>query len=378
MTRKSFALTLGTVGILGIGYFAIHGAPSSPPVVAEKQAEGTVEPPAAGEFTALARSRDGRWLATVNDNKTIEVWDASNGQSLRILETDQKEWTRSLTFSPDGSVLVTPTSTVFENSVHLLFWDPATGQRMSSVDVPSWPVCCASFNAAGTLIAVAGDTTLYLVDPSTRQIIRQAEMEHVTNGSIQALAFNASGDLLVTGKRNGKVELWQVPDLHLVRAFSVGPSLQPAPANPDDAPAAPQAVSVTFAHNLPRLAANNSEGNIFVWDVNTGKEIVRYVSDQSSAHGNSSVYAPRANSLSFSLDDLWLLTIDQQTNGIRRLGAKRHKETGNVLSVPKHGEMEALNASATDGTVALAYRVGHPGEAEPPTAKVEIWSLQLR
>jgi WD40 repeat protein len=172
--------------------------------------------------------------------------------------------------------------------------------------------------------------------------------------------------------------LWQVPDLKVVRAFSVGPSLQPAPRSPDDAPAQPQAVSVTFAHDAPRLAANNSEGNIFVWDVNTGKEIVRYVSELSSANGNSSVYAPRANSLFFTMDDRWLLTIDPTTNGIRLLGAKRHKETGNVLTVPKHGAMEALNASATDGSVAFAYRVGHPGEPDPPDAKFEIWSFQLR
>ena len=378
MLVKSRFFALGLAGLLGVaGYFALRNTHASP-VVGEKQAEGTVEPPATGEFTGLARSRDGRWLATLNDNKTIEVWDASNGQSLRVLETDQRLWTRSLTFSPDGSVLVTATSTAFENSVHLLFWDPARGQQMGSVDVPSWPVCCASFNTAGTLIAVAGYTTLYLVDPSTREIIRKTEMEHVTNGSIQAMEFNTNGDLLATAKRNGKVELWKVPDLSLVRAFSVGPSLQPAPRSPDDAPAAPQGVSVTFAHNAPRLAANNSEGNIFVWDVNSGKEIVRYVSELSSAHGNSSVYAPRANSLFFTSDDLWLLTIDQATNGIRLLGAKRHKETSNLLTVPKHGEMEALNASAKDGSVAFAYGVGHPGEPGPPEAKFEIWSLQLR
>jgi len=216
------------------------------------------------------------------------------------------------------------------------------------------------------------------VDPFTRELIRKAEMELVANGSIQAMEFNANGDLLATAKRNGKVEVWQVPNLNLVRTFSVGPSLQPPPASPDDAPPDPQGVSVTFAHNLPRLAANNSEGSVFVWDCNTGKEIVRYVSKESSAHGNSSVYAPLANSLFFTLDDLWLLTIDQPTNGIRLLGAKRHKETDNVLTVPKHGEMEALNATATDGSVAYAYRVFHPGEPGPPSAKFEIWSLQPR
>ena len=238
-----------------------------------------------------------------------------------------------------------PSSTTFESSVHLSFWDPSTGQRQAIVDVPSWPVCCASFNPAGSLNAVAGYTTNYLVDPSTREIILKAEMEHVTNGTIQAMEFSSNGDLLATAKRNGKVEVWQVPDLKLVRTFSVGPSLRPAPASPDDAPPEPQGVSVTFAHG---------------------------------AHGNSSVYAPLANSLFFTLDDLWILTIDQPTNGIRLLGAKRHKETDNVLTVPKHGEMEALNATATDGSVAFAYRVSHPGEPDPPTAKFEIWSLKPR
>ena len=378
MPTKSLVVTIGIVVILGgTAYFTVHGAPSSP-VAAEKQAEGTVEPPAAGEFSRLTRSRDGRWLATVNDHKTIEVWDTRSGGSPRVLESGKEEWTYSPAFSPDGSVLMTPSSTTFESSVHLSFWDPSTGQRQASVDVPSWPVCCASFSPAGSLIAVAGYTTIYLVDPSTREIILKAEMEHVTNGTIQAMEFSSNGDLLATAKRNGKVEVWQVPDLKLVRTFSVGPTLRPAPASPDDAPPEPQGVSVAFAHSLPRLAANNSEGSVFVWDVNTGKEIVRYASKESSGHGNSSVYAPRANSLFFTLDDLWILTIDQPTNGIRLLGAKRHKETDNVLTVPKHGEMEALNATATDGTVAFAYRVSHPGEPDPPTAKFEIWSLKPR
>jgi len=192
------------------------------------------------------------------------------------------------------------------------------------------------------------------------------------------MAFNSDGNLLATGKRNGKVELWQVPNLNLVRTFSVGPSLRPAPASPDDAPAYPQAVSVTFAHNLPRLAANNSEGNVFVWDVESGKEIVRYVSTVSAARGNTSVYAATANSLFFTPDDRWLLTIDEQTNGIRLLGAARRKETDNVLIVPKHGVLETVNVSATDGSVAFSYRIFHPGEPDPPTAKIEIWSLKLR
>src|SRR5437773_3919768 len=121
MSAKLLVLTLGIVVILsGTAYFTIHGAGSSP-AVAERQAEVTVEPPATGAFSGLARSRDGHLLATVNDHKTIELWDDRSGQSLRVLETSDKEWTYSPTFSPDGSLLVTPSSTAFESSVHLLF-----------------------------------------------------------------------------------------------------------------------------------------------------------------------------------------------------------------------------------------------------------------
>jgi len=376
---KSLFLIAGLVAVANIA--GCHG---SPKVVTAKQAEGTLkstdESPAEGAFTGLARTPDGHLVAIVKDNKKTGVWDSSTGATtVSVLESSEKEWIYSPTFSPDGSLLATVSNTPrnFQSSGHLLLWDPATGQRLASVDNLSWPICCANFNPAGTLIAVAGNTTLYLVDASTREIVQQVEMERVVNGVILEMAFNPRGDLLATAKRNGKVELWHVPNLSLVGSFPVGPSLRPASASPYDAPANPMAVSVTFAHNLPYLAVNNSEGNAFVWDVMTGKEIVRYVSKESSAQGNSSVYAAQANSLFFTPDDRWLLTIDQKTNGIRLLGIGRRQETDNVLTVPKHGVLENMNASATDGSVAFSYRIFHPGEPGPPTAKVEIWSLQI-
>src|SRR5262249_43699269 len=154
--------------------------------------------------------------------------------SVHVFESSDKEWIYSPTFSPDGSVLATVSNTPknLESSGHLLLWDPTTGQRLSSVDNLSWPICCASFNPSGTLIAVAGNTTLYLVDATTREIVQRVEMERVVNGVILSMAFNSSGNTLATAKRNGKVELWQVPNLNLVGAFSVGPSLRTASADP--------------------------------------------------------------------------------------------------------------------------------------------------
>ena len=378
MLLKSMFLIAGLAAVFGIA-----GCNASPVVITEKLSQGTLYSPEGGpgdaSFSELARSRDGHLLASITNNKEVGVLDPFRETSVHVFKSSETEWIYSPTFSPDGSLLATVSNTPrLQSAGHLLLWDPITGERLASVDNLSWPLCCARFNTAGTLIAVAGNTTLYLVDSSTRQIVKQVEMERVVNSVIEAMEFNPSGELLATAKRNGKVELWGVPNLNLVRTFSVGPSLRSAPASPDYAPAYPQAVSVTFAHNLPRLAVNNSEGSVFVWDINTGKEIIRYVSKASGAQGNSSIYAPVQNSLYFSLDDRWLLTLDQKTNGIRMLRTERHQETENVLTVPEHGVMETINASASDGSVALTYRIFHPGESGPPTAKAEIWSLQLR
>ena len=379
-TQLKLLIALGAlVTVLGVagGYFALRNVQASPAVVTQKLSEGTMDSGVGGVFSELALSRDGQMLALVRNNKNLGVWDYRQGDKVQVFESGPKEWIYDPTFSPDGSMLATPSNTPYSQSAgHLLLWDPVTGQRLATIDDISWPICCSAFNSAGTLIAVAGSSTLYLIDPSTRVIVQQVAMQPVMNGVVEAIAFNPSGDLLATAKRNGKVELWQVPNLTLVRTFSVGPSLRTAGTSLDGAPPVPQAMSVTFAHNLPRLAANNSEGSSFVWDLDTGKEIIRYTSELSGAKSDSPAYPTRTNSLFFSVDDRWLLAIDSKGNGIRLLGTEHHKETDNVLTVPPHAVLETMNVTP-DGTVAFAYRIFHPGESDPATAKAETWSLQL-
>ena len=51
---------------------------------------------------------------------------------------------------------------------------------------------------------------------------------------------------------------------------------------------------------------------------------------------------------------------------------------GNLLTLRKHAEMGNLDFSPSDNSVAFAYRVFHPGEPGPPSARFEIWSLKRR
>jgi WD40 repeat protein len=372
---KSLLIVLAIVCVLGVtAYFVFHAVHALPTVVTAKQAEGPVGPPDLTIITALARSHDGHVLATANDNKTIALWDAGNGTNLRALDSSPSEWIFAPAFSPDGALLATASYTQGRNTQgQLLLWNPSTGERLGSVENLSWPKC-VSFNAAGTLIAVGGTPTLYLVDPSTREIIHQVDRAH-ENGAIQEVEFSPSGDLLATAGRDGTVKVWQVPELNLLRTFSVGQSARPT--SPIEGTVRVIVGSVAFAHHRPYLAASTSEGSVFVWNLNNGQEIVHHVYDYSTARGDSYIQTTLGNSLSFTPDDRWLLTTTEHGDGVRLLGADSKKQTGALLST-QHTDtpIEALNFSPTDGSLAFAYRIFPPGQK--PQTKFEIWTFRLR
>jgi WD40 repeat protein len=370
---KSPLIILAVVCLLAVAaFFVFHGARPPHPVV-QKQAEGPAGDPELTWITGLAESHDGHVLATVNDNKTVALWDAATGTNLRALESGSNEWVFAPAFSPDDSLLVTAESSGGSDTHgSLLLWNPSTGERLGSVENLPWPNS-VTFNPAGTLIAVGGTPTLYLVDPSTKEITHKVERAH-ENGAIQAIGFSPNGDLLATAGRDGTVKLWQVPELNLVRTLSVGPSVQPTHPS-EGPPARPIVGSVTFAHHHPRLAASTTEGTVIVWDFGSGREIVRYRYDDAVATAESYMQATVGNSLSFTSDDRWLLTTDLGTNGVRLLSADSKKQAGGLLSTQAQRTIEALNVSPADGSVAFAYR---EFAGEKAHAKFEIWKLQLR
>ncbi len=372
MLVKSRLLAVGLLGVLAVGgYFTLRAGHASPAIV-EKRTQGPDGPPELTNIDGLALSRDGHILATVSDY-TVSLWDTTSGKNLLVLQNRDNESIFAPAFSPDGSLLATAsTAQRYNVEGHLLLWNPTTGERLASVDNLSFPGR-VSFNPAGTLIAVGGLPTLYLVDPSSKQIVRQIDRPH-ENGAIQAVVFSPSGDLLATGGRDGTVKLWNLPDLGLVRTFSVSdprPYVSPSEGGP------PRAIvsSLAFAHNVPRLAAATQGGSVFVWDLGRGKEIVHY--DYSAVTADTDVFKVR-NWASFTSDDKWLVTTNLSGDGITLLGAKSKKEVGDLLTLRKHTEMGNLDFSPTHGSVAFAYRVFHPGEPTPPSPKFEIWSLRLR
>jgi WD40 repeat protein len=321
-------------------------------------------------ITDLVRSPDGLTLATVSDNKAVKLWDARTGQLLQALQTGKDEWFFSPSFSPDGSVLATASSTSTFNKQYgrVQLWNPSTGARITTVEDISWPKC-VQFSPLGNFIAVGATSDLYVVDTSNYALVQRLQRPH-DRAVLATMSFDHSGNLLATAGQDGTIKLWKMPLLEPVRTFSVATPFVKISV-PQEGSAPVPAASVAFSHDDKLLAANNAEGTVYVWDVATGNELMRYAYGK-LGHGES-IAGTVHNSLAFTPDDQWLITTDRTGAALRLLGVTSKKEAATPLATHTDSAIIAFDASLPNDTVAFGYRVYAPGQ--PATGKFEIWTL---
>jgi WD40 repeat protein len=207
------------------------------------------------------------------------------------------------------------------------------------------------------------------VDVTTHAVIAKAERAH-TNGPAQAMDFSPSGDSLVTAGRDGLVKVWHLPDLQLTRTFSVAQSVRTRRAI--DGPVTVVANSVAFSHDGATLAAGTAEGSVYFWDTATGKDLEKYLGDK--LRPDHSFPSGIGDSVIFTPDDKWVLTTDPDGRSLRILGPRKHKEYPTAISTGSDAQIVGMDGSASDGSIAIAYREYHPGSSAGPTAKFSIWS----
>jgi WD40 repeat protein len=215
-------------------------------------------------------SPDGRLIALGSKLGTVDCFDARTRLLVRQFGNEPGGVVR-VAFSPNGNLLA---SAGLQGAIRL--WNVATGQEIGELKGHSGWVYIA-ISPDGRLLASAGqDKALRLWDLASRKEIRrigEAECE------LHEVAFSPDGKTLASaaGDMNGRANNWKSS---AARLFDVASGrLIRRWASPQEW----LVETVAFSPDGRLLAAGGFRGPVVVWNVDTGKEYRRLVSDPSAA-----------------------------------------------------------------------------------------------
>jgi len=192
-------------------------------------------------------SADGRWIFTINGDKSAKIWDAATGQLKTSIANSERIYRAS--FSPDSKVLLT-----VEQQGAMKIWDVETGQLRGQVAPKGFLenlMKSFEFSPDGSLLAsfFFGDTRLWNV--KTGEMLFKLADSQTTDAT-----FSPDGRWLATASsdKQSAGKIWNVATRE--KRLSL--------ASTGD-----KSVSVIFNPSGTLLATTNDKG-VSLWDAQTG------------------------------------------------------------------------------------------------------------
>ncbi len=339
-----------------------------------------------GSFTNVTFSPNGKLLLTTGD-QGISFWEADTDQLIQAFPAHHSA-VYSLAFSADGRTLVTGGD---DNALDT--WNVGTGQMQSAPLLANRDnVMSIATEVTGNLLATGScDTNDYGVSKiCTRGGIRVWRTQDWTNFDLVAslvghrsfvtqLAFHPNGHFLASGGYDGTLLIWGIEKsvsigspviahngpIRYLRYFSGGTKLLSAgddglvkiwvnatgTLTTTNSFFVPSITAAALARDETQLAVATSDGQLSLWDVQTGRPVGVTVRLTEKSTIRSIAWSPDSKLLAVGYDDgtiiLWDLQIGQ------RLGDDLRGGTRTIWQLAFSPDGTRLASVSDDGTVLL-------------------------
>jgi eukaryotic-like serine/threonine-protein kinase len=219
--------------------------------IAAERVDSTLTARAKMPVWTLALSPNGDFLATGSDDGHAKIWDLKTQKEIQTLAS--RGGARALAFDPDGKKLLTG-----GRNGAVKVWDVKTGAEIPNVQIAghAGSVVAVAFAPDGKSMASAsGDTTIKIWDAhSGREKLNLAKHE----SGVYGIAFSPNGRYLISGGWDHTVRLWGVGD---------GSQIAKLEGHTQDV------WSVAFNPEGTRFASAGDDQTVRIWDVETKKEV---------------------------------------------------------------------------------------------------------
>jgi len=161
-------------------------------------------------YSAVFSLDDGRYLATVGNDRFAGIWEVPGGQ--RVRDIDHESRVNGVSFSPDGKYLATADD---NGTAHI--WEVSTGKEVLYL-VHGDVVYSVAFSPdSGYLATASRDKTARVWEITSGQEV--ARMDH--QDEVYSVCFSLDGSYLATASRDRYARIWLLlPEDLIARARS--------------------------------------------------------------------------------------------------------------------------------------------------------------
>jgi WD40 repeat protein/class 3 adenylate cyclase len=267
----------------------------------------------------VAFSPDGSQIVVANIAGTSEgwasIWDADTGQKILTLP-HQSGYVRSVSFSPDGTHIVTPVDRITK------IWDARDGKLLLTLYGHTDNVTDVAYSPDGRYLATASwDRQAKVWDATTGQ---ELFILPGHSSEIWSVAFSPDGTRIITASLDGTARVWRFSPSREFLTLVNGPAIPSNTGAKED-----------YSPDGTRLAVAYSDQIAKVWDVTTGKLVLSLVG-----------HTDGVNNIAYNFDGTQIATAAKDGT-VKVWDAVSGKE---LLTLPAHDNWVLGVAFSPDGS----------------------------
>jgi WD40 repeat protein len=348
--KREIALLTGLtlIFLLPVVLIGIKRSPKTPP-----RGPYTVAGPHGAE-AYLAFSPDSKMLASAGRDASLHLWNTQTGALLRTLKSRNKDFLSSVTFAPDGKILVS-------GGYFVSLWDPATGKLLGTLNDPSTiGINRVAFSPDGRwLVSASFLGKVNLWEPRTRKLRKSMNVQW---SEVASVAFARDGQLIALGSIDGKVTLWDVPRWELLAELKENGN----PIRGDlSAPVAFSPDGQTLVSSSAGYRNGHWSSMVCVWDVRTG--VLRRKMPISNRVAGAVAFSPDGTEVALGVGELKIA----EPAEVQLWNAQMTRVTRTLTL--HSGEVTSLAFSPDGKTLAASsYGMG----AKQAVNEIRLWNME--